>query len=963
MLSVALVSLDAAGTSSGNSGSMFGDPFSFHVGRDPSGQATLSADGQWMTFQSDATDLVGGVNDTNKASDVFVRNLQSGQTRLVSATPDGKIGNGRSFQPILSPYGRYVAFLSAATDLSSTTASGQPGTMAGFSAGNLYVRDLQTQTTTLVDTSIDGRASDGYATGKVIFSPDGKSLAFTDTSTDLTATPPSNSPAPAPIFPGGGPVFAPENIYLHDLASRTTTAVSVTHEGTLSQGNANTYGPGSELIFSPDGERLAFTSTATDLTANPPDNTPASGPVGGFSPVSNLYVRDLSAGTTALISATPDGHIASGSSTSPLFSPDGTRLAFLSTSTNLTSEPAGSTPTDPFRYAFVQNLFVRDLAAGTTTLASVTTGNALSAGTVSELAFSPDGRSLAFIATANDLTNDASAPTPITPGIPPESLPYTDPMSAISSNVFVRDLAGGTTTAVSLATDGKLSFGYAYNLRYGPDGKALAYLSNATTLTANPYTPPPAPPLPPTPDGMLTLPTPVPVPLSNLFLYDPEARTTSLVSVTPDGKLSDSNISTYSFSPDGRQIAFTNSATDLTHNPPDPSVEPYPGPGPYSFVPTSTNNVFVRDLTARTTTLVTVTPEGTLSYDPSFTASPTSFFGPDGRSLFFTTGAPLVASDGNSTSDVYAASTPFATSNEIHFLTWQYNAGLVAGTVDITVVRNAPQDGPASVKYSVQDGTARAGDDFTGTSGTLTFEPGQSTATFTIPLNPARSSDAPKTATLVLSDPIGAALGYPTSVLNLGGPPVSPPVPISTPDPRILLSATTSTTPETRDRPWDPWNGALDIKVFPARVADASVVAPVVAADVVGPVVTRVSLQTSRRRIAGLTIHFNEALAASGANLPANYSVRMLVGGRRLAGGPRKASEGRAVKIATSQYDPAARTVSLTFRSPMRAGTQFQLKANGGPSGLTDPDGNALNSLSRGAPGRDYVYTANPRQI
>ena len=54
--------------------------------------------------------------------------------------------------------------------------------------------------------------------------------------------------------------------------------------------------------------------------------------------------------------------------------------------------------------------------------------------------------------------------------------------------------------------------------------------------------------------------------------------------------------------------------------------------------------------------------------------------------------------------------------------------------------------------------------------------------------------------------------------------------------------------------------------------------------------------------------------------------------------------------------------MSLTFRSPMRAGTKFQLKANGGPGGLADPFGNALNSTSKGAPGSDYVYNANPRR-
>ena len=181
------------------------------------------------------------------------------------------------------------------------------------------------------------------------------------------------------------------------------------------------------------------------------------------------------------------------------------------------------------------------------------------------------------------------------------------------------------------------------------------------------------------------------------------------------------------------------------------------------------------------------------------------------------------------------------------------------------------------------------------------------------------------------------------------------------------------TRPTTPGQPWDPSTETVKFKVYPAdsgqglRAADVKrgdvEAADVRAADVVGPVVTGVSLQTSRRRIAGLTIHFNEALAAAGANLPTNYSVRMLVAGRRLGRGIRQASEGRAVKIATSKYDPASHTVSLTFRSPMRANTKFQLKANGGPGGLTDPDGNALNSTSKGAPGRDYVYTSNQRRL
>jgi hypothetical protein len=140
LLSVALVSVNAAGTASGNSDSSFFDSNSSGYRGPTPDETSMSADGKSVVFQSDATDLVGGVYDSNKATDVFVRNVQTGQTQLVSATPDGKVGNGRSFQPIISPDGRYVAFLSLATNLSSAVAA-SPNTNIGSLAGNLYVRD------------------------------------------------------------------------------------------------------------------------------------------------------------------------------------------------------------------------------------------------------------------------------------------------------------------------------------------------------------------------------------------------------------------------------------------------------------------------------------------------------------------------------------------------------------------------------------------------------------------------------------------------------------------------------------------------------------------------------------------------------------------------------------------------------------------------------------------------------
>src|SRR4051812_28629642 len=61
LLSVALISANAAGTASGNSDSSFVDPNSLYLGGPSDGKASISADGKALAFQSDATDLVAGV--------------------------------------------------------------------------------------------------------------------------------------------------------------------------------------------------------------------------------------------------------------------------------------------------------------------------------------------------------------------------------------------------------------------------------------------------------------------------------------------------------------------------------------------------------------------------------------------------------------------------------------------------------------------------------------------------------------------------------------------------------------------------------------------------------------------------------------------------------------------------------------------------------------------------------------
>src|SRR5438093_763515 len=84
-------------------------------GNDVSLGSALSADGRFVAFDSAATDLVAG--DTNGVSDVFVHDRQTGTTERVSVASDGAQGNNASSYPALSADGRFVAFDSDATNL------------------------------------------------------------------------------------------------------------------------------------------------------------------------------------------------------------------------------------------------------------------------------------------------------------------------------------------------------------------------------------------------------------------------------------------------------------------------------------------------------------------------------------------------------------------------------------------------------------------------------------------------------------------------------------------------------------------------------------------------------------------------------------------------------------------------------------------------------------------------------
>jgi hypothetical protein len=76
---------------------------------------SISRDGRFVAFVSEATDLVRG--DRNRSPDVFVADMQDRSTVLISRSARGGTGNGPSGSPAISADGRFVAFQSAASDL------------------------------------------------------------------------------------------------------------------------------------------------------------------------------------------------------------------------------------------------------------------------------------------------------------------------------------------------------------------------------------------------------------------------------------------------------------------------------------------------------------------------------------------------------------------------------------------------------------------------------------------------------------------------------------------------------------------------------------------------------------------------------------------------------------------------------------------------------------------------------
>lgn len=262
------------------------------TGNDSSQDPSISANGRFVAFDSNATNLVAG--DTNANQDVFVRDLKKGKTRRVSVSSDGVQGDDLSGTNSISANGRQVVFRSAATTLVHNDTNTVP---------DIFVNDRKTHKTTRVDVSTSGAQANDGANGFPSISTNGHFVAFASNASNLVA----------------GDTNAVGDIFLRNLDQKKTKRVSVSSSGTQSNGSSFLVDP---LVVSDDGRYVAFISLATNL-------------VPGSSTGEQVILRDQKKGKTTLLNRSADGTVGNGASFDPSMTPDGRSISFSSQATNL----------------------------------------------------------------------------------------------------------------------------------------------------------------------------------------------------------------------------------------------------------------------------------------------------------------------------------------------------------------------------------------------------------------------------------------------------------------------------------------------------------------------------------------------------------------------------------------------------------------------------------------------------
>ena len=261
-------------------------------------------------------------------------------------------------------------------------------------------------------------------------------------------------------------------------------------------------GPSSEPATSATGQFVAFRSSATNLDSERCDNG-----------VTHIFVDDRNTGTIRCVSLNANGRAGDQDSLEPSISADGRFVAFTSTATNL----AGNKCDNGFN-----QIYVRDRTSATTTCVSVNSNGQEGNQHSHAAAISADGTLIAFDSAATNLTGNKC--------------------DNGFSHIFVHDLTAGTTSCVSLRTNGDEGNGDNFDPSVSADGRVVVFQSTATNLA------------PRCSNGN-----------SHIYMHDLATGETSCVSVNNEKQQSDGNSALARVSGDGRFVVFESDATNFTN--------------------------------------------------------------------------------------------------------------------------------------------------------------------------------------------------------------------------------------------------------------------------------------------------------------------------------------------------------------------------------------------------------------
>jgi uncharacterized repeat protein (TIGR01451 family) len=252
---------------------------------------SISADGRYVAFNSQAADLVGG--DTNNYDDVFVYDRLTGQTTRVSVSSTGAQGSSWSENPSISADGRYVAFESYAKNLVNDDTN---------NITNVFVHDCQTGQTTRLSSAPDGTQANG-SSGSPSISADGRYVAFESGASNLVS----------------GDTNGKQDAFIFDRQTGQASRVSVSSGGQEANDNSFT----TLQSISSEGRYVTFSSWAGNLDR---DDTNSE---------RDVFVHDRQTGETRRVSVTAAGAQANSGSYDPSISMQGRITAFCSIATNL----------------------------------------------------------------------------------------------------------------------------------------------------------------------------------------------------------------------------------------------------------------------------------------------------------------------------------------------------------------------------------------------------------------------------------------------------------------------------------------------------------------------------------------------------------------------------------------------------------------------------------------------------